>query len=139
MPIVLEIVTPMAKVYSEKVESVVLPTLQGEVGILPGHIPLMTMLEAGELQVAKTGGGKELLAVDKGFAEVKSDQVTVVTEAAINVDSIDLSDVEEARFRAEAALKAASDQQMDPEEVERLEAQVNWAVAQLNIKKKKTL
>lgn len=137
MPLILKIVTPEQEVYSEKVDSVVLPTRQGEVGILPGHIPLLTQLEAGELQVSP-GEGKapQFLAVDRGFAEVQADQVTVLTEAAIDIDAIDLSEVEAAQHRAEAALRRAQDENIDPDEVERLEATVRFAIAQQLSRKK---
>ncbi len=137
MAITLKIVTPVAKVYNETVASVVLPTTQGEVGILPGHIPLLTMLEAGELQVTTQGGSLEFLAVDKGFAEVKSDQVTVVTEAAIQVEEIDMSEVEDARARAEKALEQAKEEDLDPDAIEQLEAQMRFAMAQQMAKARK--
>ena len=138
MPLILEIVTPEKEVYSEKVNSVVLPTEEGEVGILPGHIPLLTLLAAGELQVTKEKGELEFLAIDKGFAEIQGDQVTVLTEAAIDIQSIDLSEVEEAQKRAEAALEEAEKSDMDPEEIERLEAQVRFSIAQQLAKKRRT-
>ncbi len=138
MVLTLQIVTPEREAYSQKVDSVVLPTRQGEIGILPGHIPLLTMLEAGELQVSLGGGKIEYLAVDKGFAEIQGDHVTVMTEAAIDIQHIDMSEVEEAQRRAEAALREAEDSDMDPDEVERLEAQVRFSIAQQLAKKKRT-
>ena len=100
MSIQLEIVTPENVVYSETVDSVLLPTTLGEVGILPGHIPLITKLMAGELAVTKDGA-LDLLTVDKGFAEVHADQVSVLTEAAIDIEDIDLESAEAAQKRAE--------------------------------------
>lgn len=138
MALNLQIVTPEKEVYSEKVSTVVLPTQQGEIGILPGHIPLLTLLEAGELQVTKEKGDIEYLAVDKGFAEIQGDQVTVLTEAAIDIKSIDLSEVEEAQKRAEAALEEAEKSDMDPEEIERLEGQIRFSIAQQLAKKRRT-
>lgn len=138
MPLILQIVTPEKEVYSQKVNSVVLPTQEGEIGILPGHIPLLTLLAAGELQVTKEKGELEFLAVDKGFAEIQGDQVTVLTEAAIDIQSIDLSEVEEAQRRAEAALEEAENSDMDPEEIERLEAQIRFSIAQQLAKKRRT-
>lgn len=137
MALTLQIVTPEKEVYSQKVASVVLPTREGEIGILPGHIPLLTMLEAGELQVTLGEGNMEYLAVDKGFAEIQGDQVTVMTEAAIDIEHIDVSEAEEAQRRAEAALREAEDSGMDPDEVERLEAQVRFSIAQQLAKKKR--
>lgn len=131
MPLTLKIVTPEREVYSEKVDSVVLPTREGEIGVLPGHIPLLTLLDAGELEVTPVGGrAAEYLAVDRGFAQVQADQITVLTEAAIEIDHIDLAEVEAAQERAEAALRRAEAEDLDPDEVERLEATVRFAVAQ---------
>ena len=98
MPIQLEIVTPESVVYSEAVDTVVLPTTSGEIGILPGHIPLITELKAGELAVTKNGS-LDLLAVDVGFAQVHGDQVSVLTEAAIDIEDIDLESAAEAQRR----------------------------------------
>ena len=135
MPIKLEIVTPVEKVYSETVDSVVLPTSSGEVGILPGHIPLITEILAGELAVTKEGD-LDLLAVDNGFAEVIGDTVSVLTEAAVDIEDIDLASVEEAKRRAEEALKAADGQDLDPDEILALEAKVRFALVQQLAKNK---
>ena len=132
----LEIVTPEEKVYSEQVESVVLPTVEGEVGILPGHIPLLTMLDPGELQIA-ADGKIESLAVDKGFAQVYGDKVSVLTEAAINMEEIDLSEVKKAQQRAEKALEEAEKEGMDPAEIERLESLVRFSLQQKLLKRKR--
>ena len=135
MPIKLEIVTPVEKVYSETVDSVVLPTSSGEVGILPGHIPLITEILAGELAVTKECD-LDLLAVDNGFAEVIGDTVSVLTEAAVDIEDIDLASVEEAKRRAEEALKAAEGQDLDPDEILALEAKVRFALVQQLAKNK---
>ena len=129
MPLQLEIVTPEAKVYDESVDSVTLPTVEGEVGILPGHIPLLASLQPGEIQLT-SGGTTENLAIDKGFAQILGDKVSVLTEGAINVEQIDLSAIKDARVRAEQALADAEKMGMDPAEVERLEAIVRFSIAQ---------
>ena len=72
MLLLLEIVTPEKKVYSGNADSVVLPTVEGEIGVLPGHIPILTMLDPGELEVS-VGVKIEYLAVDKGFAQIYGD------------------------------------------------------------------
>lgn len=129
MPLQLEIVTPEEKVYDESVDSVTLPTVQGEIGILPGHIPLLTSLQPGEIQLT-SGGKTENLTIDKGFAQILGDKVSVLTEGAINVEQIDLSAIKDARLRAEQALADAEKFGMDPAEVERLEAIVRFSIAQ---------
>ena len=129
MPIQLEIVTPEEKVYDETVDSVTLPTVQGEIGILPGHIPLLAGLQPGEIQLT-AGGNTENLAIDKGFAQILGDKVSVLTEGAINVEQIDLSAITDARSRAEKALAEAAKMGMDPAEVERLETIVRFSIIQ---------
>lgn len=134
MALTLEIVTPEARVYSDTIETVVIPTMDGEIGILPGHIPLLTQVAAGELRVTKNGR-IEHLAVGGGFAEVQGDKVSVLAESAITEEKIDLNAVEEARKRAEVALKEKFD--LDPGEVERLEGVVRFAIAQLAVKSRR--
>ena len=134
MAIALKIVTPDAVAFNEPVDSVILPTTEGEMGVLPGHIPVLTQIEAGQLRVERNGS-TEMLAVDKGFAEVYSDTVAILTEAAIEVDKIDLSIVTEAQERAQKALDEADDS-IDPAELERLEATVRFALAQRLVKGK---
>lgn len=139
MALTLEIITPEKTVYSETVEEVVLPTSSGETGILPGHIPLLTQLVAGELVVTQHGS-KQSLAVDKGFAQVSSEKVSVLTEAAITFEAIDLGAVAQAEKSAQQALKKAEEQGLDPTEIERLETQLEstarFAIAQRLLKKR---
>jgi F-type H+-transporting ATPase subunit epsilon len=131
MPLTLEIVTPEARVYSDTIDTVVIPTVEGEIGILPGHIPLLTQVAAGELRVIKDGKTSHL-AVGGGFADVNGDCVSVLAESAIAEEKIDVNAVEDARARAEKTLKEKFD--LEPAEVERLEGVVRFAVAQLTVK-----
>jgi F-type H+-transporting ATPase subunit epsilon len=99
----LEIVTPEAKTYSDDVDSVVIPGIDGELGVLPLHAPVMTLLEPGELRVHK--GGQELrLAVGEGFVEITPEKVAVLTDMAVKESDIDESAAEEAIRRAEQAM-----------------------------------
>jgi len=134
MALTLQIVTPEARVYNESVESVVIPTVDGEIGILPGHVPLLTQVEDGELRVVKDGRTVHL-AVGSGFAEIAGDRVCVLAEHAIREESIDESAAEKAVKRAEEALKTR--QSMDPAEVEKLESVVRFSIAQLNVKRRR--
>lgn len=134
MPLTLEIVTPEGRVYSDTVDNVVLSTSTGEIGVLPGHIPLLTQLEDGELRVLK-GTTQESIACGRGFAEINADKVSVLAEQAINVDKIDEAAVEKARARAEEALKTKG--ALSPEETERLEGVVRFAYAQLDLKRRR--
>ena len=134
MPLLLEIVTPEGRVYSDTVDTVVLPTTQGEIGILPGHLPLLTQIEDGELRVQK-GNATESLACGRGFVEIAGDKISVLAEQAINVAAIDESAVENACRRAEDAL--AKKQDLSAEETERLESVVRFAYAQLDLKRRR--
>jgi F-type H+-transporting ATPase subunit epsilon len=134
MPLTLEIVTPEARVYSDTIDTVVIPTVAGEVGILPGHIPLLTQIENGELRVTKNGV-TQWLAVGGGFAEIEGDRVHVLAERAITEEKIDEHAVEAALKRAEDELKAAKD--IDPQEYEHLQSLVRYAGVQLAVKRRR--
>ncbi len=130
----LEIVTPEARVYEDTVDSVVLPTTSGEINLLPGHIPLVTEIQAGEIIVSKSGEGGQSLAISKGFAQCVGDKISVLAENAIHIDEIDESAVEEAKKRAEDSL--ATMEKMSDEEIVMLETQVAYARAQILLKEK---
>ena len=99
----LEIVTPEAKTYSEDVDMVTLTGIDGEMGILPQHMPLMTQLVAGEIH-AKKGSENIFLAVGEGFVQVTGERVAILTDMAIRAENIDEAKAEEARRRAESRL-----------------------------------
>jgi len=98
----LDIVTAERQVYSEVVDEVIAPGVDGQLGILPHHSPLMTMLKPGEL-VVKQEGSEVSLAVSGGFMEVRPDRVIILADTAERAEEIDLARAEEARKRAEAA------------------------------------
>ncbi len=127
--VTLEIITPDERVLSTEATQVVLPTESGETGILSGHIPMVTKIVAGELKVIKDGE-TEFIAVDHGFAKVLGNTISVLTEAAVDVNEIDLSEVESAQARAEEALKQAEEEGVDYEQLERLEKNVQYLIAQ---------
>lgn len=135
MPLTLEIVTPEAKVYSDTIDSVVIPTVEGEIGVLPGHIPLLTQVDDGELRVTK-GGSTQLLVVSGGFAQIDGDSVRVLAENAINEEKIDEQAVEAALKRAEQQLKEAKD--TDPKQYEELQRLVRYSGVQLAVKRRRT-
>ncbi len=103
-------------------------------GILPGHIPLLTQVEDGELRVTKNGQ-TELLVVGGGFAQVESDRVRVLAEHAVTESTIDETAVEAALQRAQEQLKAA--EKMDPNEFENLQSLVRFAGVQLAVKRRR--
>jgi F-type H+-transporting ATPase subunit epsilon len=127
----LEIVTPEATVYSEDVEMVTLPGVEGQMGVLPQHIRLMTQLVPGELIVRKSGHD-DFMAVGEGLVEVDNERVSIVTNMAIAVDRIDEAAAEEARQRAAARLR----EKISSEEVASVNAALARSLAQLNVKRR---
>jgi F-type H+-transporting ATPase subunit epsilon len=127
----LEIVTPDSKTFSEDVEMVTLPAAEGEMGIYPMHVPLMTRIVAGEIAVHK-GGRDYYLAVGDGFAEITGDHVAVLTDMAIKAENIDEARAEEARRRAEARLA----EKLDDEQASLVNAALAHSMAQLKVKRR---
>ena len=105
MALHLEIVTPERLAYSEDIDSVTLPGVEGELGVLPGHAPLVSMLGVGELRI-KRGGTEESFAIVGGFLQVRPDKVVVMAETADLASDIDLERAQEARRDAERALES---------------------------------
>jgi len=101
----LDVVTAERVVFSDDVDAVVVPGMEGQLGILPHHAPLMTMLQPGELLVRK-GGAEIYLAVTGGFLEVRPERVIVLADAGERVEEIDIARAEEAKRRAEEKLEA---------------------------------
>jgi F-type H+-transporting ATPase subunit epsilon len=127
----LEIVTPDAVVYSEEVEMVTLTSVEGELGILPQHVGLMTQLVPGEMIVRK-GGHDEFVAVGDGLVEVTGKRVSILTDMAVAADKIDEAKVEEARQRAEARLR----EKISAEEIASVNASLTRSLAQLRVKRR---
>ena len=126
----LEIVTPEAKIFSEDVEMVFVPGVEGELGILPKHIPLMTMIKPGELRVSSKGQDT-FMAVGEGFVEVTGESVTVLTDMAVEEKAIDETAAEAAVKRAQEALRG---NHLAAEEVASVEASLQKSLAQLHVK-----
>src|SRR6187397_1456574 len=105
MSIQLEIVTPERLAYSDTVDAVVLPGSEGELGVLPHHAPLVSMLGVGELRIRK-GGQEESFAIVGGFLQVRPDKVVVMAETADMASEIDLEKAQEARLEAERAIES---------------------------------
>ena len=127
----LEIITPAATVFSEDVEMVTLPAVEGEIGILPQHVPLMTQMVPGEMVVRKNGQDR-FLAVGGGFVEITGDHVTILTDLAIAADKIDEAMAEEARQRAQARLR----EKLSAEEVANVNAALARSLAQIRVKRR---
>ena len=128
----LEIVTPEAIVYSEDVNMVTLPAIEGQIGIYPMHIPLLTQIVPGEIVVIKDGH-ESFLAVGEGVVEVTSNRVAIVTDMAIPAENIDEAKVEEARQCAAARLQ----DKISDEEVASVNASLARSLAQLKVKRRR--
>ncbi|MCF7788012.1 MAG: ATP synthase F1 subunit epsilon [Prosthecobacter sp.] len=135
MPLKLEIVTPEARIYSDEVDTVVLPGYEGEMGVLPAHSNLVTTLVPGELRITK--GGKTIeMAVGEGLVEVTGSVTRILTDAAIDADKIDEAATEEAIARAKKSLETLKPGEHQ-EEVAAAMAAIQRATIHLNIKRKR--
>lgn len=105
----LEIVTPERLVYSEQVNSISVRGSEGDLGILPGHLPLVTPLKIAPIHI-KIGGQTEVIAVNGGFIEVRKDKVVVLAESAERSEDIDVERARAARERAELRLQSKQEQ-----------------------------
>jgi F-type H+-transporting ATPase subunit epsilon len=127
----LEIVTPEARTYSEDVDMVTLPGVEGEMGIYPQHVPLVTQVVPGEVYVRKDGRDY-FLAIGEGFVEITGERVAIMTDMAIQAENIDEAAAEAARRRAEARLK----EKLDESEAAVVSASLAHSLAQLRVKRK---
>ena len=123
MPLQLEIVTPERRAYTDEVDMVIVPGIDGQLGILPHHTRLITALGTGELRIKK-GGTEQSLLISGGFVEVRPDKVVVMADLAEHSDEIDEARAVEARKRAEAELESAH----DPVDMARVRAALQTAL-----------
>jgi len=128
-----EITTPERKVFSDQVDEVVLPTPNGEIGILPNHIPLVSLLSPGELRIKK-GDEVNYLAVSGGFIEVRPDKVVVLADTAEQAEEIDEAKAEEARKKAEGLLK---EKRVDATEFAAISAKIEKELVRLKVVKRR--
>ena len=128
----LVVVTPEGKTFDDDVEQVVMPGVEGQLGILPGHVPLLTAIQPGEL-VLKAGSRGDELAVGVGFADITGDRVTILTDMAVKPEDIDEHAVERA---LESAKQALLEKKAGPEAAE-LMALIQRSTAQLELKRKR--
>ena len=128
----LEIVTPEAVTFSKDVEMVTLPGIEGEMGIYPMHVPLMTQVVAGEV-IVRIEGADKFLVVGEGFVQITGEKVAILTDMAFEAGQIDETKAEEARKRAEARLQ----EKLSDEEVASVSAALAHSIAQLNVKRRR--
>jgi len=127
----LEIVTPEAKIFSDEVTMVTLTGVDGEMGVYPGHMPLMTQMVAGEV-LAQKAGTVISLAVGDGFVQVTRGRVAILTDMAVKLEDIDETAAEQARQKAEARLA----EKLSGEEAATVHAALAHATAQIKVKQR---
>jgi len=127
----LEIVTPAATVYSEDVQMLTLPAVDGQIGIFPRHVPVLTRIVPGEIIVRKNGEN-DFLAVGEGLVEITGDRIAIVTDMAVAAKDIDEARAEEARQRAAARLR----DKISDGEVATVNASLARSLAQLRVKRR---
>jgi F-type H+-transporting ATPase subunit epsilon len=130
----LEIVTPQATVVSEDVLMVTLPAMEGQIGVYPNHVPLITPIVPGEILINSEKGDR-FLAVGEGLVQVTRTRVSVITDMAISSEQIDEAKVEEARARAAARLE----EKISDEEVASVNASLARSLAQLQVKRRRRM
>jgi F-type H+-transporting ATPase subunit epsilon len=128
----LEIVTPQAIAFSEDVDMVTLPSVEGEIGVYPHHVRLITQVVPGEIIVTKDGQDR-FIAAGEGLVEVTGTRVAIVTDMAIPAENVDEAKIEEARARAEARLR----EKISDEEVATTNASLARSLAQLQVKRRR--
>ncbi len=129
----LEIVTPEARIFEGQVDQVLLPGIEGDMGILPQHMAMVTELKAGELRITQNGEVK-VLAIGEGFAEITADAVGVLTDGAVNEADIDEQIAEAAVKRAEELLASNT---LEGEELEATQASLARSLAQIGVKRRR--
>ena len=136
MKLKFKIVTPEKVVLAEEIDQVTLPTLTGQITVLPNHIPLLSALQAGEM-IIKKDNKETVLAVSGGFIEVKpGNEVVILTETAERADEIDEARAEEAKKRAEALLKDSKNKEIV--DYTALTAKIEKELARLKVARRKT-
>ena len=128
----LEIVTPVEIAFSEAVEMVTLPAIEGQMGVYTAHVRLITQIEPGEI-IVQANGRERFLAVGEGLVEVTPTSVSIVTDMAIPAENIDEAKAEEARARAAARLR----EKISDEEVATVNASLVRSLAQLQVKRRR--
>ena len=130
----LEIVTPSAIAYEQDVEMVTLPAADGQIGVYPQHVPLLTRIVPGEI-IVRHAGREEVLAVGEGLVEITGNHIAIATDMAIAAEDINEAAVVAARQRAEARLR----EKISAEEVATVNASLARSLAQLRVKRRRAV
>jgi F-type H+-transporting ATPase subunit epsilon len=128
----LEIVTPEARIFSGDATFVVIPGVEGGLGVLQEHIPLLTQINPGELRIT-TDEGEMSLAIGEGFVEIRPDRISVLTDMAVKEEDIDEKGVSEAVERAERQIREGA---LAGEELAFVQSSLLRSLAQLHVKRR---
>lgn len=131
MALFVEIVTPERSFFSGTVKEITLPAYLGEMNILPGHVPYLVVMEAGALML-RTEDKVQYYAIDRGFAQIKGDHVSIMTELIVAMEDIDLEQAKQRRDEALAQLQRmqASEKTYDPDKLSEIESTIRFGMAQ---------
>lgn len=134
MPIQCEILTQERQLYNDTADIVVLPGLEGQMGVLPNHSPLLTVLGFGEV-VVRSGGEEEFFAIGGGFAEVQPERIIILADSAEQAEEIDIERAEQARERAVSAMSAGVPD--DPARYAQIEAALRRAQIRIDVARRR--
>jgi len=132
MKLALDIITPIKIVLSEEVDEVTIPTVDGEISVLPNHVNLLTKIAAGEMIIRK-GAKADLFAITGGFLEILNNHVNVLADYAVHADDIEVAKVQEAKERAQKAMK----EKISEEDFRVANAELAKALLQLKVAHKR--
>lgn len=132
MKLALDIITPLKVVLSEEVDEVTIPTIEGEISILPNHVNLLTRIAPGEMVIRKAGHA-DLFAITGGFLEILNNHVNVLADYAVHADDIEIAKVEEAKERAQKAMKEKTTE----EDFRMANAELAKSILQLKVARKR--
>ena len=132
MKLLLEIITPTKVVLSEEVDEITIPTIEGEISILPNHVNLLTKITQGEMIIRK-GTRADLFAVTGGFLEILNNHVNLLADYAIHADDIEIARVEEAKERAQKVMK----EKLTEEDFRVANAELSKSLLQLKVARKR--
>jgi len=129
MNLLLEIITPEKVIYKDEVQEVIVPTVNGEIAILPNHINLLTQVNPGEL-IIKKGSSQQYLAITGGFLEVSNNKISIIAEYAVKAQDIEIARAMEAKKRAEKVMSEKStDNELRMAQAEMIKAILELKVA----------
>ncbi len=128
MKLTLSILTPQSKVYSGEADEVIVPTVNGEIGILPNHVSLLTQILPGELRV-KSGGKTNSFAILGGYLEVNNNQVNVLGDYAVRAEDIEVAKAEQAKAKAEKLMS----EKVSQEDLATLRGELVKSILQLKV------